>query len=180
MNMEKTIERICDNCGKLFYVIPSRIKHGRGKHCSPKCQYESKKLAPRTNQVKCTCLGCGRDFFLPKSRMIDRIGAGKYCSRFCRDKYRVGENHPQYLNGASQEKRGANWQAQKRRAIKRDQGICQMCGDVGKDVHHKIPFRKFGIERYKQANELSNLITLCKHCHRKADIEIQKIDRSMY
>lgn len=31
------IEAICDVCGKVFLVYPSRIKDGRGKHCSRKC-----------------------------------------------------------------------------------------------------------------------------------------------
>jgi predicted HNH restriction endonuclease len=33
------------------------------------------------------------------------------------------------------------------------------------DVHHIIPFRKFGIERYQEANSLSNLICYCNLCH---------------
>jgi predicted HNH restriction endonuclease len=35
------------------------------------------------------------------------------------------------------------------------------------DVHHIIPFRKFGIDRYREANKISNLISLCNSCHSK-------------
>jgi hypothetical protein len=34
------IDRICEFCGNTFSVIPSRIKYGRGKHCSRECQYK--------------------------------------------------------------------------------------------------------------------------------------------
>src|SRR5262249_21244468 len=40
------------------------------------------------------------------------------------------------------------------------------------DVHHLVPFRSFGYvpgvnENYKLANELNNLVTLCRPCHRR-------------
>ena len=31
----------CKVCGKIFYLNPSRVKNGRGKHCSKKCMYLS-------------------------------------------------------------------------------------------------------------------------------------------
>ena len=176
--MEKIIDRICENCGKSFSVIPSRLKHGRGKNCSPKCQYASKAKKPRLS-ISRVCLGCGKPFLIHPSRLKNRNGAGKYCNRECRDAHRVKENHPQYLNGSSQEKRGTNWQSQRRKALKRDSYTCQVCGAFGEDVHHIIPFREFGLERFLDANKLDNLTTLCHVCHRKADTEIQRKDRAL-
>ncbi|RME43150.1 MAG: DUF1998 domain-containing protein, partial [Chloroflexi bacterium] len=42
------------------------------------------------------------------------------------------------------------------------------------DIHHISPFRDFGYvpgenERYRVANQLDNLITLCRVCHRRAE-----------
>lgn len=66
-----------------------------------------------------------------------------------------------------------NWPEQRRRAKHRDQARCQDCDTTdaehheeygrGLDVHHKVPYREF--DDPKQANELSNLVTLCRLCH---------------
>ncbi len=63
---------------------------------------------------------------------------------------------------------GINWESQKRKAKKRDSSTCQVCGykSGGKrflDVHHIIPAKRF-ID-LELANNLSNLITLCRKCH---------------
>lgn len=66
---------------------------------------------------------------------------------------------------------GPNWRQQRRNARARDKYTCQRCGvtekDLGRqlDVHHKIRFGNFGIKRYKEANRLENLISLCYTCH---------------
>jgi len=33
------------------------------------------------------------------------------------------------------------------------------------DVHHIVPFREFGRERYLEANDPGNLVALCNVCH---------------
>ena len=70
---------------------------------------------------------------------------------------------------------GPNWPRQRDAARARDHNLCTVCGapePPGRqhDVHHKKPFRDFGYirgenEHYLQANELSNLITVCANCH---------------
>jgi DEAD/DEAH box helicase domain-containing protein len=74
---------------------------------------------------------------------------------------------------------GPNWQRQREAARERDKYTCTVCGapePPGRqhDVHHKKPFRDFGYirgenERYQQANDLSNLITVCVNCHRNIE-----------
>ncbi len=70
---------------------------------------------------------------------------------------------------------GPNWPRQRKLARTRDQYRCQMCGmpEQGRehDVHHKIPFRTFA--SYEQANQLANLITLCRSCHRRAETAVR-------
>lgn len=73
---------------------------------------------------------------------------------------------------------GPNWQAQRQKALARDGYACQMCGVTQAEqplhVHHARPFRDFGYvpgqnENYLDANRVSNLITLCPTCHRRAE-----------
>lgn len=46
----------------------------------------------------------------------------------------------------------------------RDQGICQSCGTVGREVHHK---EALTIHNYQDtiAIDPDNLVLLCKECH---------------
>lgn len=93
---------------------------------------------------------------------------------------------------------GPNWEQQRSAARARDGYRCQQCGKEepspisrssemarqrgregvrGRhhDVHHLTPFRAFGYvpglnENYRPANELANLVTLCRACHRRAEM----------
>lgn len=70
---------------------------------------------------------------------------------------------------------GPNWYEKRREALERDSYNCQVCGITNGEhvektgselsVHHIRPIRQF--ESTEKANQLDNLITLCKTCHRK-------------
>lgn len=74
---------------------------------------------------------------------------------------------------------GPNWEKQRQEALARDGYRCRTCGaearpGQGLHVHHIRPFREFGYvpgsnDRHLQANRLSNLLTLCPSCHRRAE-----------
>jgi len=70
---------------------------------------------------------------------------------------------------------GPNWLAQRDRARARDGHRCQACGmlEDGRShhVHHRIPFRTFA--SYRQANQLSNLVTLCPRCHQRVELAVR-------
>jgi len=70
---------------------------------------------------------------------------------------------------------GPNWPEQRDRARARDGYRCQNCGlpEGGNThhVHHKTPFRTFA--SYQQANQISNLVTLCPRCHRRAETAVR-------
>lgn len=70
---------------------------------------------------------------------------------------------------------GPNWPAQRDRARARDGFRCQACDapERGRahDVHHKTPFR--ALASREQANQLSNLVTLCPPCHRRAELAVR-------
>ena len=69
--------------------------------------------------------------------------------------------------------RGKGWTRISLEVIERDKFTCQHCGYVGTrstlDCHHIIPCRLF--EKLRDANARTNLTTLCKPCHSKADNE---------
>jgi DEAD/DEAH box helicase domain-containing protein len=74
---------------------------------------------------------------------------------------------------------GPNWAVQRDRARARDGYRCTHCGaseqpDQQHDVHHIRPFREFGYiagqnEAYIEANNLDNLVSLCRSCHRAVE-----------
>jgi len=70
---------------------------------------------------------------------------------------------------------GPNWPVQRDQARARDGYRCQNCGlpegEQAHHVHHKTPFRVFAT--YRQANQLSNLVTLCPRCHRRAELAVR-------
>ncbi len=156
----------CAVCSNPFTVQRSRLRYGRGKHCSPACQYVARRQAPKT-AIPFTCIGCGANFTRAKSTVAGGRGSGKYCTRACRDLHWVGPNNPNWQNGDKVYKRGSRWHSIRRSVIARDK-VCKHCGDDGPmHVHHKIPFRVFGDKEV--ANQASNLVALCPPCHRKED-----------
>ena len=79
---------------------------------------------------------------------------------------------------------GPNWQEQRGHVRARDGYRCTVCGAAETparqhDVHHRVPFRFFGYipgppplgnQAYLEANRLENLTTLCRTCHRRAEM----------
>jgi DEAD/DEAH box helicase domain-containing protein len=70
---------------------------------------------------------------------------------------------------------GKDWPRLRDMVRSRDDFTCQVCGlpENGKqhDVHHRQPFRQFNSST--EANRLTNLITLCPACHRKAEANVR-------
>ncbi|HKJ26330.1 MAG TPA: DEAD/DEAH box helicase [Anaerolineales bacterium] len=81
----------------------------------------------------------------------------------------------QNMWGSDPNRYGPNWPQQRDHARQRDNYTCQNCGrpEEGRshDVHHKIPFKAF--ERFQDANQLDNLVTLCPACHRRAEAVVK-------
>lgn len=151
----------CFTCGKEIVLPHYRWKEGRKYFCSYHCR--------KTSQI-IKCVWCQKEI----KRKPAEIKKHNFCSRKCmglwQSKNKRGENSNTWLGGW-QYYYGANWKDQKNKARRRDNFICQQCGktekELGKslDVHHKIPFRLFGLSNYEKANDLNNLISLCHICH---------------
>lgn len=116
----------------------------------------------------------------PMQRNLARIEKveNSFCSNECQWDWRHsnktfhGKNHPAWTGG-SDSYRGPNWNDQSKKARIRDNNECRECSGAADAVHHLVPFRVF--TNYMEANNLTNLITLCNSCHGKADALFRKI-----
>ena len=167
-------EKVCEVCGQVI----TRSKWRKSRFCSLACF--GKSLAhPNPHlqkRVTIQCKQCGKEFQVKQSHATRRLLCSNECSARWQSEQGIhsGENNPNW-RGGWEPYYGPNWDAQRRKALKRDKNTCRHCGatslQIGRnlDVHHIVPFRTFGKERYAEANELSNLISLCPTCHVKAE-----------
>lgn len=182
-----TVER--KECGKVF----ERYKHHADRHehqfCGMNCmgiwggRQRRGENHPQWRADKKTvgCDTCGNVFTKSDSQFAR--DKHHFCSNTCYAKWKAtnmaGELNPAWKGGVSRYY-GPNWNRQARAARKRDGYKCRHCGKAQKkkgralDVHHITPFRTFDYiygenDFYIQANDLNNLISLCQHCHKKAE-----------
>ncbi len=172
----------CKYCNNKFETTKARIKNGRGKYCSKKCQYSDKKgkrYSPETEFKKGSkpknyignkeiCDQCGKEFeAAPSSNR-------KFCSRKCEHKFRetlTGDKAGNWQGG----KTALNYRARRTKKYKlwrsdvfeRDDYTCQDCGKRGGNLeaHHIKSFVGHKDLRYV----ISNGITYCIDCHIKND-----------
>ena len=174
---DHTVIVLCTSCGKELRRNPAFAQRSPRHFCNMVCRDVFRKQASMAKRAPTPCRICGAVFLRKPSK------APKCCSRKChgvwQSQHRTGKNASNW-KGGYQSYYGPNWRAQQRAARKRDKYHCQHCGATqtkikrALDVHHIRPFREFGYvpgknESYKQANDLINLISLCKVCHKQAE-----------
>ena len=128
------------------------------------------------DEVPVRCRACGKTFGQPRWYTLQGVRL-HFCGSTCREAWeQVQTDEPFRLELRGRPKyRGGNWDVQSARARERDEYRCQMCGvsedEMKKqlDVHHKVPARTF--ESPADANQLSNLISVCRSCHKKLEEE---------
>lgn len=173
------VETECDNCGEKFSYQEARAHSGR--FCSHECRGEywsgqrnhftgvkgEEHPAWRDGQEEVTCRNCGENFTYYTSEKKD----GVLCSDECKRQYYSEEGNPNW-RGGYEHYYGPSWTDELKESVReRDNRECQDCGineeELGRklDVHHKIPFRLFGIDKHRKANQRGNLISLCRSCH---------------
>lgn len=80
-----------------------------------------------------------------------------------------------YGNSSATNNYGKDWQMITEQVKQRDHNICQNCGKFETkpafDVHHIKPFKAFSDP--KEANRMENLVTLCRQCHRNAELPVR-------
>jgi len=164
------VAKTCPTCKKKFEYQPSQHKQ---KFCSHDCYALSISGKRHKEPLIKTCLDCGAEFSVVPSRRRRR-----YCDSCDGRVSKLNFVHNGFKSlDCVQQKMGRNWEEQSEAARKRDGYRCAICNCKKKlfgrklDVHHIKPRRKFlsilSIEN--DANNLSNLITLCRSCHGKVE-----------
>ncbi len=126
-------------------------------------------------KIEKVCENCGEVYGAYPYRADRRM----FCSPSCRHEsfYMLlgGEKNPHW-KGGYESYYGPNWEAQRKKARRRDNFQCESCGvsedemDRELDVHHIAPFRTFVVgdeADYEEANRLKNLVSLCSSCHQQ-------------
>ena len=169
----KRTQLTCANCGTKFIKWDYRIQKGRKDFCSRACCNEWQRKQVDTNRITQTCAICGKPFQVLKSLLRLRPNSGKYCSKRCgaqaASNRMRGAGNPNWKDGISYEstKLYRRFWHQARKARKRDNYTCQICGSTERPqvVHHIKRVGSF--QQPEQAHKLSNLVTLCRSCHLK-------------
>lgn len=153
-------ERDCLICGDVF-VAPKTYKSITV--CSTYCRNRRLTLQ-KLKGVYVLCKVCDKLVWKAPTKK------SHYCSVACKnigykifsDEVKRTKFYKKYY--------GSDWLPQRRRARKRDNYECQMCGikeeQYGKQlsVHHIKPFALF--DSSSKANKLENLLCICEPCHR--------------
>lgn len=93
-------------------------------------------------------------------------------TRSIADALGTGSDHPMWKGGP--QVYGPNWHEQRDKRLERDDYECVVCSagvpELGQnpDVHHIIPLREFVVDGeldHEAANDLTNLVSLCRSCH---------------
>lgn len=184
-NAVEWIDLHCEWCGCRFRRPPSIAKAQRfcSRACNGKWQshHWREEKHPRWSGglVPLRCKYCAAPYAVKRKD----VGSSRFCSRKCSYAWQ-SENlaGPQshHWRGGCVAYYGPDWQKQKRKARKRDDYACQLCGvqeselSTRLDVHHIISFREFGYivgenNNHQEANRLDNLMCLCAPCHRKME-----------
>jgi len=146
---------ICEQCSATFQSNDNGWRANR--FCCMACYTTYRRSHSKKKLRHFKCAYCGKRASVND---IDYYAEQRFCSLRCSARYRF-----EYKNDKCTY--GPNWHGQRLKARARDKNSCKKCGKkTGRlHVHHIVEFREFGIERYKEANDLSNLVTLCPRCH---------------
>lgn len=164
----------CKICGKGFEYYPP---NKRGVYCQ-ECVEQADGLLPENPStpanVTAACEQCDRTIRVHEWRK-NRNSCGVFCSVNCYGRWLssnvVGKNHHQWNGGSFAY--GTGWWQTRREALRRDDYQCKRCGataeEIGQnpDVHHITPVREF--ENPEDAHTLSNVVCLCRSCHRTVE-----------
>jgi len=173
----------CGECGESFSKYKRRVNRSEKDFCSPDCKNKhwSENIAPTLesagDSVSVSCDNCDGVFEKPQSH---NNYEHTFCDKACHGEWisenRVGNAHPNWVEGSEKIYYGTNWHKHRRKVLRRD-NECQKCGmsieehieKFGQkpDVHHIKPIKTF--DDKQKANKMDNLKTLCRPCH--AEVE---------
>lgn len=166
------IKKICDFCGKVFFVSRYLFKKNKNFFCSVECsakwqsKYKSGKNSNRWNggaKHKAICGYCNKTIMLPTWR-YKRKNIMFFCDRKCYMKY-----HKKYSIIKTKYKYPNEFSVELKSFIrKRDNYMCMNCGLSEKEYFRKLDIHH--IDYRKKNNDTINLIAICTSCNAKANI----------
>ena len=178
---KSTIKAKCDNCEKQICLIPYQVKTFKHHFCDSKCfgeffssennQFFNKTHTAETKKMigNKTQIWLGKNGHSLKNKHHS-TSTRKKMSEAKKGKY-LGKDNPNWKGGTSKREfkkaygvTVSQWDRLTTKIRKRDNYICQYCGERNAiQVHHILP-RRIEID-----NHPDNLITLCNKCHPKVE-----------
>lgn len=162
--------QVCRTCQMSKPTTEFRI----GRRQCKQCEWKGPRNRPQGGMLY-TCPVCSTQFYRLDSRL--KGDGPPTCSRSTRAKIAAKAKQrtgPRAWNwrGGKEPYYGPNWYEQARKTRERDRHTCQDCGHRQArprlDVHHLRPRRLFNGDHIA-ANDLSNLVTLCRTCHARRE-----------
>lgn len=191
---QKLVEMPCTDCGHVQKRNPVHYRNGQIPRC-PSCNTKEVHRARTAGErvgilIDRPCVVCAAKVSRD-SKYLLRIKVTT-CSIAClriaqrtgiihTKPRKKGPEHPDW-KGHVAVYYGADWRKQSAAARLRDNDTCRHCNTTraehrrALDVHHVVRFLDFISS--VEANDLSNLITLCRKCHRRADVAQHKEKRA--
>ncbi len=168
---ESRVTTTCPTCGTEFEYYLSWPRKYCSNVCAGKANVTNIPTFAPFDRFTTPCEWCSTPFEVRNSSY-----RGRFCSRRCVRSWQASDR--------SSDRRDTFWVGGRldygpsfpaaRRAVRKRDSVCQDCGAPpgfgrGLDVHHRVPFKRFGVERHEEANQLDNLIGLCRPCHAKRE-----------
>jgi hypothetical protein len=166
----------CDFCKKLFETQKCWLKKDNKKHhfCSRLCfgKWSSKNKQGKNNP------NFGNHILSIKYKGKKNPFYGKHHTEITKQKIRIkisGKNHYNWQGGKSFEEYSKHFKDKRESIRKRDNYTCQLCNKKRNIVNTKLEkFTVHHIDYDKQNCKDSNLITLCRKCNSKVNINRNK------
>lgn len=154
-------DKICKHCGKTFYTpacYPDAV------YCSHEC-YSLDRWNGSRKETR-NCIICKKPFTVTKAQV--KVTCSNACNKKHKRNSHLGEKSHLWRGGKTAPYH-TEWRVFRAMALERDDYKCVICGSTDRiQVHHKIPYR------YSKSHNLNNLITLCRSCHSREEILVNK------
>lgn len=157
--------RVCPQCNQSFTPRPMGLRNV--KFCTQVCQ---RAFEAARRWVTHACGFCQKPVVKDagQARRALKKSGHVFCDRKCTAQFFVGENSVAW-RGGSDPNRGKGWAKIAEQVRERDKYRCRRCEKTQEDngqklsVDHIRAWREF--DDATQANDLSNLVSLCRSCH---------------
>ena len=171
--MQQTEKKNCKECGKFFEkkIDCSIYNWKHQKYCSRSCAAKA-----MSENNKGVCSNTGRTHIKKGQRLSIKTEFKKGNVPWQKGKPNPnfqGENNPKWKGGITPEHKKVRWSQKykdfREEIFKRDNYTCNDCGRKRKpgdrvilNAHHKKSFSDYKELRFEE----SNVVTLCKECHK--------------